>query len=196
MRMSDKPSGDWQMWWDARVSAIESVLGKCEDLVGHAPIPFDFGANLGGTADVVYFRKHLSGVIAVTSELIGRDDQVRTGLGNYELMVCARDDVTWGANIISRLTPYTLEAALNPGETMEIGPVVPDRSTIAAFLFYEYARFDIRGRRCGLLLCVGITADELEACHDGQRARVDVSLKRSGVYPYTDFFRLSALRTK
>jgi hypothetical protein len=72
-------------------------------------------------------------------ELIGHDEQVQNDLGNYELMICHRDDEPWGANVISRLAYYTLEAKLNPGETMDIGSALPDDSTLAAFLFLNYA---------------------------------------------------------
>ena len=38
--MADDPvEDDWGEWWDARVAAIEQVLGPSDDLVGHAPIP-------------------------------------------------------------------------------------------------------------------------------------------------------------
>jgi hypothetical protein len=191
--MAEAQTDDWQEWWTARVAAIETVLGPSDDVVGHATIPFFVGADLGGAADIIYFRKHLPGAIAVTSELIGCDEQIQNELGNYELMICQRDDVEWGADIISRLAHYTLRAELNPGETMDIGPATPDGSTIAAFLFFDYAKFEVRGRRAGLLLCLGVTADELQACREGRRDEVEAALRTAGVYPFTDLFRQSAL---
>jgi hypothetical protein len=184
---------EWGEWWDARVAAIETVLGPSHDMVGHAPVPFDLGADIGGAADIIYFKKHLKGVVSVTSELIGHDEQVQNDLGNYELMICHRDDEPWGANVISRLAYYTLEAKLNPGETMDIGSALPDDSTLAAFLFLNYATFKVRGRKAGLLLCVGITADELEACRAGKREKVEKALKAAKVYPFTDLYRDSVL---
>ncbi len=81
------PEDEWTEWWDARVAAMESVLGPCDDIVGHAAIPFDIGADNGGGADIIYFKKHVSGIVSVTSELIGRDDQVegcsRFSIDNY-----------------------------------------------------------------------------------------------------------------
>lgn len=125
---------EWGEWWDARVAAIETILGPSDDMVGHAPIPFDLGADIGGAADIIYFKKHLNGVVSVTSELIGHDEQVPNDLGNYELMICHRDDEPWGADIISRLAYYTLEARLNPGETMDIADAAPQGSTGANIL--------------------------------------------------------------
>lgn len=183
----------WGEWWDARVAAMEPVLGKVHDMVGHAPVPFQFGPDVGGAADVIYFKHHIDGVVSVTSELIGCDEQVPNDLGNYELMICHRDDEAWGASLISRLAHYTLEARLDPGETMDIGPAAPEGSTIAAFLFFNYAQFEVKGEEAGLLLCVGITAEELELCHAGERERVERRLKAAKIYPFTDLYRESVL---
>jgi hypothetical protein len=187
---------EWQEWWDARVAAIEAVLGKSEDTVGHAVVPFQFGAEMGGAADVIYFRQHIPGPCSVTSELIGCEDQVANRLGNYELMICHRDDDEWGADLISRLAYYTLEAELSPGDTMEIGAATPQGSSIAPLLFLSYARFEVRGKKAGLLLCIGITADELDTCRNGRRAEVEQALKKTGIYPYTDLYRQSVLQPK
>lgn len=192
--MADPADEDeWGEWWDARVAAIETILGPADDMVGHAPIPFEFGAEEGGAADIIFFKNHVPGVVSVTSELIGNEDQVQNDLGNYELMICHRDEEPWGANIISHLAHYTLEAQLNPGETMDISSAVPEDSTIAAFLFCNGGTFEVRGRKAGLLLCIGITADELKACQNGEREKVEQALKTAQVYPFTDLTRRSVL---
>lgn len=191
--MVREPLDEWHEWWDERVAAIDRVLGPHDGMVGHARIPFEVGVELGGAADIIYYRQHVPGMVAVTSELIGRDDQVPNEFGNYELMVCQRDDVDWGAELISRLAYYTLEAELNPGDTMDIGSATPDGSSIVALLFFDYARFEVRGRHAGLLLCIGITQDELDACQSGRRAEVEQALRAAGVYPLTDLFRESVL---
>jgi hypothetical protein len=186
-------SDDWSKWWDARMTAMQSVLGDAEDLVGHAVIPFDMGADLGGGADLVYFRNYIPGVVAVTCELIGRDDQPKSSLGNYELAICHRSDESWGPELISRLAHYTLEATLEPGETMDIASAVPEGSTIGALLFLRFAEFEVLGRSAGILLCLGITKDELAACQSGRVAEVERSLRDSGVYPYTELQRKSQI---
>jgi hypothetical protein len=188
-----KTHDEWTEWWDARVAAIETVLGPCHNMVGHAPIPFELGGDVGGAADIIYFKKHVKGVVSVTSELIGLDDQVENDLGNYELMICHRDEEEWGANIICRLAYYTQRARLDPGDTMDIAEAAPEDSTTAALLFFNYATFKVRGRKAGLLLCVGITADELAACRAGERERVEEALKAADVCPFTDLYRDSVL---
>jgi suppressor of fused protein SUFU len=188
--MTDLPdSDDWTAWWDARMTAMRNVLGDADGMVGHATIPFEVGAELGGAADIVYFRTHVPGVVSVTSELIGRDAQLENSLGNYELAICHRDDEPWGPGLISRLALYTLEAVLEPGETMDIATATPEGSTIAAFLFQEFARFEVLGRRAGILLCLGITSEELALCRSGKSGEVERSLRDAGVYPYTDLYR-------
>jgi hypothetical protein len=183
------PEDEWNEWWDARIAAMEAVLGPCDDIVGHAAIPFDIGADNGGGADIIYFKKHVKGIVSVTSELIGRDDQVENDLGNYELMICHRDEEDWGPDLISRLAYYTLQARINPGETMDIAEAAPEDSTTAALLYFDYGTFKVRKRKAGLLLCVGITADELKLCRAGKRDKVEKALKAAKVYPFTDLYR-------
>jgi len=95
--------------------------------------------------------------------------------------------------VISRLANYTLETPLNPGETMDIASAVPDGANIVAFLFQEYGRFKVKGRTAGVLLCIGITSDELELCRKGQGEMVERALRDHAVYPFTDLYRGSVL---
>jgi hypothetical protein len=191
----DDTNDEWSAWWDGRIAAMEQLLGPMHDLVGHATIPFDVGPDLGGAADIIYFRTAVPGVVSVTAELIGRDDQMLNSLGTYELAICHRNADPWGANLISRLAYYTLRAQLNPGDTMDIGSVCPEGSSIEALLFQEFGRFTVRGRDAGLLLCIGITGDELALCRQGQRKReqVESALKAQGVFPFTDLNRDSVV---
>jgi len=179
--------------FDERLRAMETALGPSADVVLHAPIPFDFGYDAGGRADIVLFKDHIDGVVYATCDLMGRGDQVANALGAYELAVCHRKDEVWGAKVISALAYYTLEARVEPGQTMDLGPAAPKGSRLTAFLFEAFATFDMAARRAGVLLCIGITADELAACRRGQRERVLKALKSKGVYPFTDLGRRSVL---
>jgi hypothetical protein len=175
------------------MAAFEVVLGKSDDRVLHGVIPFYLGYENGGRADVVSFSHHLNGIVYVTAELIGCEEQSPSVLGNYELMVCQREESEWGCNVICMLAHYTLETVIEPGHTMDIGPAVPDDSTIVALLFDNYAEFDVQGKPAGLLLCLGITAKELKACRaDGSEAVVQ-RLRDAGVYPFTDLYRESVV---
>lgn len=191
--MTSRDTDDHQYWWNARLRALERIYGKADKTVGHAPVPFSFGPDEGGAADVLYFRNHAPGVLTVTAELIGTDDQVRSSLGNYELAICHRSAETWGPNLISRLAYHTLETPLEPGETMDIGPIAPDGSGIAALLFESYGRFEIEGRKAGVLLCIGITEEELKWCLRGKSAEIVQLLKARSIFPFTDFGRQSVV---
>lgn len=183
----------WEQLWDDRLGALEALFGPADDAVGHAPVPLAFGAEAGGAADVVYFSRWREGRLSVTAGLVGPGDQAPNEQGAYELAVCHRDGERWGPGLISRLAAYTLEAVLNPGETMEIGSAVPDGATVVGFLFDDMARFEFRGRAAGVLLCLGITADELARCRAGGTADVLHALRQRGVYPYTDLNRASVV---
>ena len=189
-----KPIPDWQLWWHARSEVLAKQFGPPDELIGHAVIPFDLGFELGGAADILYFRRHIRGTVGITASLIGRNDQVANSLGNYELAICHKANEEEGLDLISKLAYYTRDAVIEPGETMDLGTAVPEGSTVCALLFAEFARFEIRGRRAGVLLCIGITRDELIACRAGYRERVEYMLKAMDVWPYTEFFRQSTVQ--
>ncbi|MDB5324590.1 MAG: hypothetical protein JWM57_159, partial [Phycisphaerales bacterium] len=184
--------GEWKQMWDARKGALESALGPADDGVFTAMPPF----YLGGAADVLPFSQHVPGRMFATCGLLGEESQKPNIIGTYELAIAHRDDSSWGPNIISRLARYTCDAELQPGQTMSIGTAVPAKSTIAAFFFDDYRRFKFEGIDAGLVLCIGLTADELDACQNGRRQEVYDALKAAGVYPYTDLFRPSVLKPK
>ena len=180
-------------WFGERLATMEGALGKSADMVVHAVVPFDFGYDAGGLADVVQFRNHVNGTVFATCDLMGGSDQIANGLGTYELAICHRSSENWGAAIIAALAYYTLDAQLEPGQTMDLGASAPKGSRITALMFDDFASFEFKGHSAGVLLCIGITSDELSACRRGQRDRVVKALKSKGVYPFTDLDRRSVL---
>ena len=189
--MSDETGeDDWQKNWDARIAALETVLGKADDEIATSAVPI----YLGGGADVLTFTKHVDGVAYVTAGLIGDDSQKKTTLGQYELMMCFRSANDWAPSLLSRLAPYTFDAALNPGETMDIGPSMPDNSTIAGLLFVSYRQFKVNDTNAGILLCIGITKSELAHCQTNGSDAVLAALKEAHVFPFTDPERTAVLR--
>jgi len=201
--MNTDPTGQWydlEKWRVPSIRAMETVLGNSDDMQYHAPVLFDAGAEMGGAPDIIKFSCHGEWIAFVTSELIGRDNQVRNSLGNYELMLCLSKDVEdrWATDMLCTLAYATLGAAFEPGETCDIGET-PEGSSTSGFLFSGYARFPVHGRECGLLLCIGITEPEMRFCHAKPGlfsrakgpARLEEMLRSSSVYPVTDFFRRS-----
>src|SRR5262245_31236580 len=125
---------DWAEVSEARAIAIAKVLGPGDGMVFHAPHPFI----LGGNADVLGFYAHLPGAVYVTAELTGKPHAC---YADYELMICLRSQSDCGSNIISRLAPYTQQAYIASGETMDIDDATPKNSHIKAFLFGTYSTF-------------------------------------------------------
>ncbi len=176
---------EWQRIWDARAAALAALLGKPTDRVWHALVPFF----LGGEADVLEFPEFVPGYTYVTAELTGTESGQRpSSLGSYELMVCTQAEATAAANLIAKLARYTCDAVLEPGETMDIGGSLGD-STLRALLFThpadEVMRFSVEEQECGLLLCLGITGDELAFARTNGSQGLIQELKAKKVFPYT-----------
>ena len=90
---------------------------------------------LGGFADVLAFPQYVPGMTYVTADLTGEGvGQLPSSFGNYELMVCVREELSRAADLISRLARYTCEAELEAGETMDLPDFFPG-SVIKALLF-------------------------------------------------------------
>ena len=187
---TDPADDDWQKTWDARLAVLEKEFGPSDDQkIFTSPVPI----YLGGNADVLLFRNHVKGVGYVTAGLIGDGRQEATEIGEYELMMCSRQENDWMPSLLSRLAPYTFQVPLRPDETMDIAPAMPEGSTIAALLFVAYRQFEVNDTAAGVLLCIGITAEELEECRADGPSAVLARLKENGVFPFTDTHRDSAL---
>jgi hypothetical protein len=181
----EKTNPEWQKIWDARKAALTQVLGQPSNMELHAVVPFF----LGGFADVLAFPDYVPGVTYVTAEMTGEDAGQRpASLGNYELMICARQELPKAGDLISKLARYTCDAELEAGQTMDLGTYFED-STIRALLFAsprdEPIRFEFLGQRYGLLLCIGVTSDELAFGRSKGTGKLLTLLKQNGVFPYT-----------
>ena len=181
----------WEETWNARLLVLEELLGEQEPIVYHSRTPF----YLGGDADVLLFRRYVDGFAYVTADLTGDTSswQIPSRIGNYELMICTRQEAEWAPNLISRLARYTLEAPLNPGDTMDFDMF--GRSEIQALLFTQpeisRPQFEVRGQECGLLLCIGVTQAEVAASQVLGSVEVIKRLKEAAVFPFTDLERSS-----
>src|SRR5918912_1106382 len=81
---SDKFSDeDYEKDYELKSKALEDILGKMHNLVGHAIIPFA----VGGAVDMYYFPNHISGTGFATMELLEPDGTgpLPNRLGTYEL---------------------------------------------------------------------------------------------------------------
>jgi hypothetical protein len=187
--LDDPQNDEWTVVWNARIAALTPILGQPANTVFHATIPFQF-RDAGGSADVVPFPNFIPGATYVTAELTGTDSgQLPNSLGRYELMICAKEESSTAADFVSRLACYTCEAELEAGQTMDIGEFFGD-ATLRAVVFShptdQPSHFEFLGERYTLLLCVGITSDELEFARSRSTDELLDLLKKHGVFPYTD----------
>lgn len=194
MRKPTDDSDEWQVVWDARLKGLSQVLGKPQDKVYHAFFPF----SMGGFADVLVFPKFIKGRTYVTADCTGPlSGQLKSRLGQYELMMCTKKPVEAAAFHIKTLAPYTLEAKLQPGDTMEFKR--SKGSTLRGLVFtHPGARplqFKFLGKKYGLLLCIGVTLDELRFAQENGSDKLLPVLKKKGVFPYTDFTRKSVMQS-
>lgn len=191
LRLRKRRAGfdDWQNGWKERFTALERAFGAADEGVLTAMPPFYWG----GGADVLTFRGYVDGVAYVTAALIGDETALPNELGQYELMICLRQEAEWAPRLISQLARYTTEAVLAPRDTMDIGASLPPPSKLSSFLFTPTARLTVDGRPAAVMLCLGITADEVELCREKGADELIARLKRAGVYPFTDLTRDSAL---
>lgn len=174
---------------DQRRAVLEVIFGGTDDPIRKAFPPF----YSGGAADVLTFRKHVAGVTYVTASLIGDSQSKPNALGQYELMICVRKDAGWASDLISKLGHYTTEAVLAPNDTMDIGPALPRPTELTSFLFLPFSKIRVDGKDAAVMLCLGITADELEFIQDHDVEDLVEKLKERKIYPFTDPKRTSVL---
>ena len=132
------------------------------------------------------FSHHLDGVAYVTADLTGKPDAC---YADYELMICHRAPGDWGPNLISRLAPYTQQAYIGAGESIDIASATPAGSRIKAFLFDTYGAFLSVWARERASALHRITKPELEFKLRHGPERLLELLKRHGVHPFTDLDR-------
>ena len=70
---------------------LQDILGQQHDIVLHSAVPFEFGWDAGGRSHVYLYKKHVEGIVYITGDLFGQE-QKESDAGNYELMICHRED--------------------------------------------------------------------------------------------------------
>lgn len=166
--------------------ALGRALGPMEDMVGHAARPL----SLGGFADVAWFRTgQRLGLVCATTELCICDGQKPNAGGRYELAIATASHDEVASNLISRLGRYTLDAAIEDGDTMDIAGIQPNGSGLTALLFVEFTRLDLPGAPAAVMMAVGLWPSELAAWRKGRKRELIDALRVAGVHLRTDWMR-------
>jgi hypothetical protein len=159
------------------------TLGKPIDIVFHATVPFHFGYDAGGAADVYQYKRPDGNINYITGDLIG-EPQKSSDAGNYELLIVMKDDEQWGANLIRMLAFSTLDESFNSGETMDIGSFGKEVG-FDAIVFDKYASTMIDAKEIGIMLVLGITKKELNWKIKNGGKELIIKLKENGIYPFS-----------
>jgi hypothetical protein len=178
--------------------AIEKVLGKMENMIGHAIIPFE----VGGAVDMYYFSEHIEGTGFATMELLNPDGNGPKSniIGTYELVAFTKEkynnieESETAFNKIERhicslfttIGNYSSKAVLNPKETCEV-PTNEEEN--ACLLFDAYKGFEVANRIHHLLLCMEIFRSEMDFARANGTDKLIELLKNANHYPYSDLNR-------
>ncbi len=189
--------------YELKSKALENVLGKMHDLVGHAIIPFA----IGGAVDMYYFPNHIKGTGFATMELLEPDGTgpLPNRLGTYELVAFTKhdynnsEDIQTPFNLIERkicgifttIGFFSKEAVLNPNETCEIPNGEGEENSCLVFDLYQpdNKEFIIGDRKHHLLLCLQVFRSEMEFARENGSSELFKILKQAGHYPYSDLNR-------
>ncbi len=177
---------------DDRQNALGSIFGELDNEVLHATIPLSAGVipfEAGARPDVYFYSQHKPGVVAVTSGLLGHDQQKSSDAGNFEMMIMTKEKELDLAAGIQNLACYSLETSINSGETMD----AEFDDSMPAVIFDCYKHFDLNGVKAGVMAVIGITKEELAFKENhGGKALLD-KLKENNVYPYFEIGRKSVV---
>jgi hypothetical protein len=174
-------------------AALDRLLGPHDPEIFSSSIPIE----MGGAADVLGFRSWVSGIAYVTCDMAAQAGQAPGLWERYELMMCTREDSLWAAAAVGQLAAMTFDQPFRPGGFLDIEGDVPEGSTVTAVLFdrpdLPEGSFPIGETTCGILLCIGITSDEFEACQSEGPEGVLQKLRERHIFPFTDLKRPSVI---
>jgi hypothetical protein len=164
---------------------LSQKFGEMDETVLHSPVPFSLGHDIGGRADVYQFSHHLNGIVYITCDLWGSEQQ-ESDAHNYELMIAHRKKSDWGPNLISLLAYYSLEASINSLETMDLPPDMRNGSSLVAILFHKYCEFKHNRKKLGVMLVMGISQNDLNFKKKNGGEKLLEKLIAEKKYPFTD----------
>lgn len=177
----------------AHEQALAEVLGA----PGHTIIADAAPFAAGGPVGVGIYDDHLPGVVYSTLDIVGflpwyrQRDPMPNAQGLYELAIATRAENAPACAVIRELARHVFDTAFEPGQTLDIAPLVPVDSSVTALLFHDYARFRLGSESCGVLLCIGITEAERQTCLAGHEGELLEAMRLGGVFPFTDWKRPS-----
>ena len=188
--------------YDLKKQGLEKVLGKMDDMVLHAIIPYE----IGGPLDIYTFSKHLAGTGFVSMELLSPADSGPKANrdGTYELIMFTRlkdggentEDSPYSKialrcrSIMTSGGRYSTMAVLNSGDTSEV-PISEDE--FACIILDKYTTFSVGERTHHLLLIMEVFRNEMEYARKEGTEKLLLQLKEQNYYPFSDLDRKSVI---
>jgi hypothetical protein len=177
--------------FDARINALTTEFGEIKNVL-QAGIPFQLGYDAGGLPNIYFFENHIEGLVSITGNLIG-EKQPPSDAGNYELMLITKDKNDFLIQLLQNLSFYTMDASINSGDTMDLPLYNQIDTNICAVIFDCYKHFKISNKKCGVMVMIGITQEELDFRNQHGGSQLLNELKKSKIYPYFDVNRESVV---
>ncbi|MCL6502685.1 MAG: suppressor of fused domain protein [Pirellulales bacterium] len=190
-------------WYERKSALMEEMLGKEHDLVMHSIIPYA----MGGQLDLYYYPNGIPGTAIATkelSELPGEGSSNRV-FRSYELVMftkhpldldAVKDETTpFGRAhrtinaILNVVGPYSAEETLNPNETCEFPPDMPDVGGRCLVLDGYPSYSEDEPAEFGLMVLIEVFRSEMEYARENGTANLLERLKDKGYYPYSDLDR-------
>ncbi|MBK8913414.1 MAG: suppressor of fused domain protein [Phycisphaerales bacterium] len=185
---------DYMEGFRAVQAQLEARLGPSNGRVCASPIPLYLDLQRG-RAESLCFEKYIPGFAFCTCALSLHDQQPTGAHGNYELMMCAHEPLSFAPECIGAIGAYSLTAVIDPGHTIDLGPNQPPHSNMRGLLAWtpelKEPVFQLYGRPRTIVLLIGVTEAEMNACREYGPEGVVLKLKARGEFPYTTLERRS-----
>ncbi|MEM6672027.1 MAG: hypothetical protein AAF726_04245 [Planctomycetota bacterium] len=120
-----------------------------------------------------------------TCELAVSPDQKRGALGPFELVMSVNDR-GFAHAVLTALGGISLDAVLEPGDTIDVSGVVDDDCPITGIALELEEELEIDGRPYSILRCIGLTSRQLRRAQRKGAARVCKELAAAGRAPQID----------
>lgn len=190
---------EYSLHYELKKTGLERILGKMDEMVGHAVIPFQ----VGGAVDTYRFPNGINGTAFATMELIEPDGSgpKPSRIGTFELVAFTKLKINDSElfdqtelrirSMLTSVAHFSYFEVMNPMDTCEIpGDYgVGMRYLVLGNWKKGSIPFRIGDRKHGLLLCIEVFKSEMEfAMRQGSKTLFQ-RFKEAGYYPYSDLGR-------
>jgi hypothetical protein len=173
---------DVQDFYQLLLAPVVSEFGPLDTRSLSAIVGFDVGGPINlltvgrdrGDAFVTY----------ITCELAGREDQLPSEAGRYDLLITC-DDESWAREMLTNVGWMTTEARFSHGNTLDISPWVGRKARIQGLAFEFFSQSSIANEPYCMIRLHGLSRSELEMAKALGVETILERHKKDGTYPRT-----------